>query len=365
MAKHLVSGEMEFFYNEVFSFDLLIKELSSRFNYQKVCFVGFDKEFQQRIESSKDLLFLSEFFLDLSSQEIGTDVACVVCNREAYFEDCNRLCKNLSLSLILYIDDYFNLSNLCLDEEIRLLGIVMDKNKLEKKSSAFVLNFLFNLSEIVFLVVENRINNIYFNQPLNEKIEKLSEKIEKFLNLLQKNTNFYSFDDVLEYYFEFVNILINENETVLRYISKCFHINSFDVLVLAQMILNIYVYFSENTNPNLIKYPSFSVDDYETSECFLKFNKNFDDKKFWFIYDRFNPSVQNLINQALFLIQKIRNLCDKICVDEMFNLTTKSKIFEVKDNLIDVVMRYSNESLLKVIGNYGLLNFKKNKEKSV
>lgn len=363
MAKHIVSENMEFFYNEIFSFDLLLKELSGRFSYQKVCFVGFDQDFKQKIEERKDILFFPDF-LNETTNEINLDIACMVCYNEENFKICNKICNEITMSLVLYIDTYFNISNLCLNGDARLLGIVMDKSKIEKDSKKFVLNFLFNISEIVFYVSENKINNIYFNQPINKKIEKISEKIENFINLLQKNAIFYNFDTVMEYYFDLINLFFNERKNIQFFISNALTSTNFDNFILSQMLFNIYLNFCQNINPNLVDYPSLSVEDYSKTENLLFFNKNFENKKFWFIYERFNLSVQNLINTSLGFIQKIKDLCNEICINEMFNLATKSKIFEIKNKLQNIVIDYPEDSILKVICNYGLLNFEKNKEKS-
>lgn len=363
MAKHKVGENMQFFYNETFSFDLLIKELSDRFNYQKVWFIGFDEGFKQKMENRKDILFFPEFF-DTITTEIETEIACVVCNNEKNFKLCNKICNDKSLNLILFVDTYFNIFNFCLGGDAKLLGVVMDKEKLEKSSKMFVLNFLFNLSEMVFYTTESKINNIYFNKALSEKIKKINEKIENFINLMQKNTIFYNFNEVMDYYFEFVDMLFNENQNIQNFISSTLNIANFDNFVLCQILLNVYLCFSENINPNLVDYPSLSIENYKSVESFITFNKEFEIKKFWFIYNRFNFSVQNLIGESLSIIQKIKNLCNVICVDEMFNLTVNTKILEIKNKLCNIVMQYPNESFLKVVCNYGLLNFEKNIEKS-
>ncbi len=355
MANHVVKKDMEFFYSEQFSFDLLIKEISSRFEYQTVCFVGFDRNFQSKVEDKK-ASFIPKFKLNLSDEENANEIACVVCRNDTQFNNCVNFCNKNSSNLILFIDNYFSLSMLNQNGKLNLLGVVVDKQNVEKNSKDFVLNFLFDITERIFNDVESKINNIYFGSEISEKNKKISEKIENFVKFLKKDCNFIDMDVVLDYYFEMITLCLNENESIVSFISSQTSSLQFSKLITSQIVLNLYLKFCLKFNPNLITYPVRN-EDYEQFDQCVELNKWFDDKKFWFIHTRFKLSVINLIEQALKDIDEIKLLCNSINVEKMFELTNSCSFNYLKYALKSLTLTFKDCSFMKAICNYGLLNF--------
>lgn len=355
MANHIIGKEMEFFYSEEFSFDLLLKEVSCRFEYQTVYFVGFDKNFQNNVEEKK-VNFIPKFKSNLVNEDGANEVACVVCNGDAQFNNCVNFCNLNYANLILFIDEYFPLSLLNRGGELNLLGVVVDKRKVEQQSKDFVLNFMFDITERIFYIVENKINNIYFGSKISEKNQKIKEKIKNFIDFLKKDCNYINMEKVLDFYFEMITLCLNENESIVSFISSQTSSSGFSKLITSQIVLNLYMKFCLKFNPNLITYPVRN-ENFEEFDRRVELCKSFDDKKFWFIHTRFRLSVINLIEQALDSVNTIKELCNIVNVEKMFELTSGCSFNCFKYALKSLTLMFKDHSFLKAICNYGLLNF--------
>lgn len=355
MANHIVGKEMEFFYSEQFSFDLLLKEISQRFEYQTVYFVGFDKSFQSIVEDKK-VNFNTKFKSNLVNEDCANEVACVVCKGSDKFNNCISFCNLNCTNLILFIDEYFPLTLLNQGGKLNLLGVVVDKQKVEEQSKEFVLNLLFDVAEKMFYIVENKINNIYFGSKISEKNQKIKEKIENFIDFLKNDCNFIDMEKVLDFYFEMITLCLNEDESIVSFISSQTSSSGFSKLITSQIILNLYLKFCLKFNPNLITYP-IRNENFEEFNQSVELCKSFDDKKFWYIHTRFRLSVINLIEQSLDFIDKIRQLCNAVNVEKMFELTSTCSYSCFKYGLKSLTLLFKDCSFLKAICNYGLLNF--------
>lgn len=357
MANHIVSEKMEFFYSENFSLDLLFKELEQRFSYQQVAFINAYNYIKDFFDKNKHSTINAMFFDSINAIEPSQETACVVCCEIDSILECNAFCQKNCINLVVYSNQYIPLTYFCkYTENINVLGVILNNAEIEKDVKCFALNMLFDVCGVEFGLLENKLNNIYFNEPVDEKSEKISEKLQKITDYYTKNAKFLELRPLEDLYYELVSLMHNQNGN-LNFESLKYNKNMFTSFVLTQTLTKLYQLFNLNITPNLTSYPVIDNLPYNNLQTGFEIVNEIDDSKFWYIQKRFCLSVSTLINQTLERIENIKHLCNEIDIMKMYSLSTNLAGKDIKNLLKTLILNYNGNSFAKIIYRYGYLEF--------
>lgn len=357
MAKHLVSKQMEFFYSESFCLDLLFKELEKRFSYQTIVFVGKHKKIEKYVENNKKITLNPVFFDNLLEINMENDVACMVCCGEKNLDECKMICQKNTINLVLYSAEYVSLSHFFTDgEEINLLGIVLDAECICDDINTFALNMLFDMAQLHFYILENKLNNIYFNENVNPKNQVLNEKIKKITQNFKKNAKFLESNQIFDFYFELITLLINQKKCIIfnRFLKD---FNNYSMFIFVQMLVKLYTMFSENISPVLRDYPNMDNLTIQNQQNAFELIKSIDDEKFWFIHSRFKLSVQLLTQNLTTQFKEIAEVCNLIDINQMYLYSQNFSLVDIFNRLKGMSLSFEGNSFLKLIYSFGCLEF--------
>lgn len=348
MAELYLKNSMEFFYIEDEYITKLLDELENRYKYQKILFVGTNKSQMDLIVSQKQR-HLFYIFEDNFNSSMN-DVSSVICFDKKLISECKSYCHQNKINYILVLDSYVSIDNFCLYKGInQLLGVVINKEKIHSNFKEFVYDFIIDCAQINFLLTEYKINQLYF---CDEKIENLSKKCEKIQEIINFFNNIYNFqknfEKILDYYFDLIMLFYNQNNC---YLSKiCLESDGYSNLVKTELVLSIYSMFLSRSTPFLMKSASGGI----TNSNFLF---QFNEEKFWFINDKFKLDVINVIKSTLNNLENIKTICARIDMERMFDEAKNMELSNFKKQIFDVSSCLEDNSLIKIINYFGMLNF--------
>ena len=348
MAELCLKNSMEFFYIEDEYITKLLDELECRYKYQKILFVGVNKSQIDEIISQKQRQLFYIFEDDFNS--CASDIASVVCFDKEKINDCKLYCYQNKINYILVLDSFISIDNFCLYNGInQLLGVVINKEKIHSDFREFVYDFIIDCAQINFLLTEYKMNQLYFCDEKNENLSKKCEKIQEIINFFNNNYNINeNFEKILDYYFDLVVLFYNQNNC---YLSKiCLVSGGYSNLVKTELVLSIYSMFLSRSTPFLTKSASGGI---INSNFLCQFNEN----KFWFINDKFKLDVINIIKSTLNNIENIKTLCARIDMERMFAEAKNMNLSNFKKQIFDVSSNLEDNSLIKIINYFGMLNF--------
>lgn len=355
MAKHLVSKQMEFFYSENFSLDLLFKELEKKFSYQSIVFVGKNKKIEKYVENNKKITLKCIFFDNFLEIKLENDIACIVCCGEENLNECKKICQKNTINLILYSAEYVSLSNFFMDgDEINLLGVVLDAECIRYNLNKFALNMLFDIAQLHFYILENKLNNIYFNESVSEKNQILNEKITKIMQIFKQKAKFLDCNEIFDFYCELITLLINQKNCII--FNSCLNnYNGYSKFIFVQILIKLYEIFNENISPMLRNYPSTDNLTLQNQKQVFELIKSIDDEKFWFIHSRFKLSVQSLIQNLFTQCKEITEICNLIDINQMYLYSHNFNLTAIFDYLKNMALSFKGNSFLKIIYSFGCL----------
>ena len=348
MAELCLKNSMEFFYIEDDFITKLLDELESRYKYQKILFVGANKVEIDMIVSQKQRQLFYIFENDFSSSV--SDVSLAVCFDKKMIDDCKSYCFNNKINYIYVLNSFVSIDNFCLYNGInQLLGVVINKKRIQKNFREFVYDFIIDCAKVNFMLTENKINQLYFCDEKIENLAKNCEKNQEIINFFNHNYNFKgNFENILDYYFDEIILFYNQTSC---YLSKlCLTNSGYSTLVKTELVLSVYFMFLSKSSPLLVK--SFSGGIVNSS-----FLCNFNENKFWFINDKFKLDVMNIIKSALNNLENIKTICAKVDTERMFVEAKNMELSDFKKQIFDISSNLEENSLIKIINYFGLLNF--------
>lgn len=347
MAELCLKKSMEFFYIEDDYISKLLYELECRYRYQKILFVGANDSQIDEIVSQKQRQLFYIFEKDFNST---CEIASVVCFDKKLINDCKSFCYKNNINYILVLDSFTSIDNFCLyKNKNQLVGVVINKGSIQDNFTKFTYDFVIDCAQISFLLTESKINQLYFCDEKNENLSKKCVKIQEIINFFNINYNLKNnFEKILDYYFDLVMLLYNQNSCYLDDI--CLANGGYSNLVKTELVLSIYSIFLSRTTPLLIKSASGGI----TSSKFLcHFNEN----KFWFINNKFKLDVINIIKNTLDNLENIKTICARVDMERMFREAKNMELSNFKKQIFDISSNLETDSLIKIINYFGMLNF--------
>lgn len=348
MAEICLKNKMEFFYIQDEIANKLLDELESRFKFQRILFVGAKNSIKEEILSQKkrQLYYIFDGNFDCNLENI----ACVVCFNKQKIADCKSFCYKNKINYILVLDCFVEFDSFCLyKDKNQLIGIILDRKNIQKNLRNFVYNFVIECAKTSFILTESKINQLYFCDIKTQNLSKKCEKNNEIIDFFDKNYNYKeNLEQILDYYFEMIMFFYNQNSCFL--FTLCSDEVGYVNLIKTELILNIYSMFLQKSSPYCVKSASGGSLNYQ-------FISQFDENKFWFVNSKFKLDVVNIIQQNLSSIENIKTICAKIDAERMFFEAKNLNLKCFKNQIYDLTSAMQENSLLKVIDYFGLLNF--------
>lgn len=348
MAEIKVKENMDFFYIESNPISKLLDEIEQRYKYQKILIIGAkEKNLDELLAQRKREIFL--LFQDCIDNKVD-DIAIVVCFDKDKISECKSYCTKHKLNLILFIDSYVHLNKFCIYEQKNtILGVVINENKIKENIQEFMYNFISDCGLIYFSLVENKISQLYFNKSKKINMSKFFDLTQQVINYFKSTNDFYqSYEQALDLYFQLSMVCYDQNDC---YISQlCKDKNCYSSIIIIQIILNIYSLFLTKTTPFLAKSACGGMKD-------TIFLRNFNENKFWFINNKFKLDTLNIIDEAKNNLNLIKTLCAKVDMEKTFSEAKQMDLNNIKKEIFEVSSVLSEDSLIRVINYFGLLNF--------
>ena len=347
MAEICLKNSMEFFYIEKGFVSKLLDELENRYKYQKILFVGADECVTNEILSQKQrqlfCVFENDFNISIS------DIALVVCFDKKLIFECKNYCYVNKINYVLALNSFVSVDMFCAHNGTnQLLGVIVDSNSIQKNFTNFVYDFAIDCAYFYFYLTENKINQLYFCDEKSENLSQKYEKIKEIIEFFNNNCDFKeNFEKILDYYFDLIMLFYNQTSC---YISKFFLPNcGYSNIVTMELISNIYLLFLFKGTPLRVKSASGVVDS--------NFLCKFDEKKFWFVNDKFKPDVINALNGTLDELNKIKLICARLDKERMFVEASNMNLVNFQKQIFDISSSIKENSFIKIINYFGMLNF--------
>ena len=215
------------------------------------------------------------------------------------------------------------------------ISMFVNKNLLIKLLSQQIINFLFEVNELFFLIIKD------MGKRNKERIEKLGAENLKNIDIRKEKANSKA-DLSKEKNNESLNIIVNNNDKDLivknKYLEKQLYGNTIE----KQKETIIKKEELKNINDILIKEKEEEKSKDIENDKSLKILKNVEvfsssaDK-----YDNYNPTLSDLINQNKDLNLKITNLNSDVSELKKDNESLNSKIFELSEENKKIYLKIS------------------------
>lgn len=375
MAEHFLNQKMDFFYVDDRPIEKLISELNRTFAFQKVMMIGFSEKKVGQFKSKEESMCNFVFADDLPD-DISRETACLVCGDIRYLNQLKISALKNAIPLILYAESYISLKDLMPLFEINagfkraniLMGIVIDKEIVKQRVNEFSCLMQLDCFSYQFLFFENILSSLFFNSPLNSKVNNtLFELINSLEDLAGQQVNDKTyFDDILNLYFEFIMLVQNFGNNVLLLLSKitskynrqCNKINL--QFISSQVLIEIYESFLCRITPSLVSsvcYEKHCKILKNASVEEISFEIQYDEQKFWFVLSRFLPNFKKQLSNIKNNFKNARENASFVSMPTMFDFAKETSQLKIKESLCLTADVYQEKSLLKIINLFGLLDF--------
>lgn len=366
MAEHFVLRNMQFLYCDEYACGNLFQELCSRFAYQKVLILEDDGYLEKYFAEKKRE---TRFFATFQNKIDDGLYDCIVCTNENMIDYVKEYCVKNDCFCVLFVKDYIPIKSIysLLDNSKKgfLLGVVIDSDYVEQSQNCFAVNFVLDMIAKVFSCLEADMNHVYFNEKNNVFSSSnvfFAKKIEKTLQSFKENDQDYRI--LLDFYSSLImdnsgykTILdTKELQLVTRDVSKKLYYQS----IISEILMSIYSTFISNINRNIKEVmacgdKSKSVD---VNLNYINFYDKFDNERFWFVNSRFGNTMISKIDEYLQIVEFLKNCLYEIDVEKIYSFNKQVEFFNIKKNLKTASLCYEGDSFLKIINNFGYLDFK-------
>lgn len=364
MAEHFVLRNMQFLYCDENACENLFQELNSRFAYQKVLFLDEERYLEKYLQNKKREV---NFFANFQKLDIDNYYDCIVCTDENQIEQVKDYCVNNDCYCVLFVKNYIPIKSIYSllnnSKKSFLIGVIIDSDCIEKTQNQFAVSFVLDMITKIFSCLEADMNHIYFNEKNNIFSSSnvfFAKKIEK--TLLDYTQNDQDYRILLDFY----SSLIMENSGYISILdSRVLSTEDSDVSVklyyksiVAEILTSIYATFVDEiscNNTQVMKCENYGT--FDANYSYINFYDGFDNERFWFVNSRFGKTMIDKINEYGVIINYLKKCLYEIDVEKVYAFNREVKFFDIKKKLKQASLMFENNSFLKIINNFGYLDF--------
>ena len=317
-----------------------------------------------------------EIVRDVAECKNVEDISGVVVMNCCDIKKTKRFCKIHNLNYILVLSKIYQTNILCcegVDENICIeqynppLGVFLDKSKIFNKSE-FIAKFMLELSNFMFDIMQNDIDNLFFYNTAKIFTTKDIVDVNNIAGTLSVQKDLSTvFDIVAKYY---LILCIKKSTKELSLLDRVAEISiiknnkeRFDIQtkflcqnIITSMIKNFFGCWNSKLKSTLnIKKQNWVMEQYDIKPSI---NTNYlPEQKLEFLLREFKQKLLSYVQQQMSANEKIKNFVADLDVDFLY----ETFIVKYEHSLTDFVCMepavFNKPSILSIMSNNGLLNY--------